>query len=93
MTNDAKAVFQRNPDLLAAKVNDEAVMMSVEHEQYFGLNGLGAVVWDLLESPASPEGVARRICEEYDVTEERCLQDVLGFLAEMEKLGLVSRAE
>lgn len=84
-------VYQRNADLIGANVDDELVMMSVEHGQYYGLGGVGPRVWELLEKPQTLDELIAAILSEYEVERSVCERDLVGFLAEMEKLGLVER--
>ena len=35
--------FARNPNLVAAEMDGDMVMMSIEHGTYFGLTGIGPV--------------------------------------------------
>lgn len=83
--------YCRNPDLIGATIDDELVMMSVEHGQYYGLGGVGPRVWELIEEPRSFDELIDRILEEFEVTREVCEKDMVEFLLQMEKLGLVER--
>lgn len=82
----------RNPDLIAADMDGETVMMSIERGAYFGLGGIGSRLWDLLEQPTTVTDMAATICEEYSVDSETCMQDIRGFIAEMMENSLVMAA-
>lgn len=84
-------VYQRNADLIGASVDDELVMMSVEHGQYYGLGGVGPRVWELLDQPRTLNELVEVILDEYEVERAVCESDLVGFLAQMEKLGLIER--
>ncbi len=83
--------YRRNPDLIGAAIDDEMVMMSVEHGQYYGLGGVAPRVWELIEKPCTLDGLVNAIVKEYEVDQETCRNDLVGFLAQMESLGLVQR--
>lgn len=83
--------YCRNPDLIGATIDDELVMMSVDHGQYYGLGGVGPRVWELIEEPRSFEELIDQILEEFEVSREVCENDMVEFLQQMEKLGLVER--
>jgi len=83
--------LQRNPDLIGATVDDELVMMSVEHGQYYGLGGIGPRVWELIEQPLSFNQLVDQILEEFEVERAVCEQDLGEFLKQMEQLGLIKR--
>lgn len=83
--------YTRNKNLVGATIDDELVMMSVEHGQYYGLGGVGPRVWELIEEPRTFEDLVNQILEEFEVEREVCEKDMVEFLAQMEKLGLVER--
>lgn len=83
--------YCRNPDLIGATIDDELVMMSVEHGQYYGLGGVGPRVWELIEQPRTLEQLVEQVLEEFEVEREVCEKDMVEFLEQMEKLGLVER--
>jgi hypothetical protein len=73
----------RNPDLIAADMDGDTVMMSFERGTYFGLGGVGPRVWTLLENPTSIAAIVTTICAEYDVDEQTCTEDIQRFIAKM----------
>lgn len=85
-------VYRRNPDLIGATIDDELVMMSVEHGQYYGLGGVGPRVWELLAVPRPLSALVDQILDEYEVQRDVCERDLRGFLEQMEKLGLIERS-
>ena len=85
------STFRRNANLIGASLDEELVMMSVEHGQYYGLGGVGPRVWELIEAPRTYEQLVEQILEEFEVEREVCEKDMLEFLEQMEKLGLVER--
>lgn len=85
-------LFSRNPDLIAADMDGDIVMMSIEHEEYYGISGVGPRVWELLATPISVADITRVICAEYAVDEATCQSDMQAFVEELMRLGLVSVA-
>jgi len=83
--------FRRKSDLIGATLEDELVMMSVEHGQYYGMGGVGPRIWELIETPRSYEELVEQILEEYEVEREVCEKDMLIFLEQIEQLGLAER--
>mgnify|MGYP005846936347 CR=1 FL=1 len=86
------AIYQRNPDLIGASIDDEMVMMSVEQGQYYGLGGVGPRIWDLLEKPHTLDQLVEQVIEEFEVERAVCEKDMVGFLEQMEEFGLIERA-
>ena len=83
------ARIYRNPDMIAADMDGDTVMMSFERGTYFGLGGVGPRIWNLLEGPTSFSAIVTVICAEYDVDEQTCTADVQRFLAKMIENKLV----
>ena len=83
----------RHPDLVAAEMDGDLVMMSVEQGEYYGVGGVGPRVWELLEEPVSIDGITATISSEFDVEEGRCREDMAQFIHQMFEMGLVQRHE
>lgn len=88
LTRDTIVV--RRQDLLSADADGETVMMSLDQGRYFGLNGLGSRVWDLMQSPVSVDGICLQLESEYDVSPADCESAVLTFLSELARNDLIS---
>lgn len=71
--------------VLFNRVDDELVMMDVERGVYFGINAVGATIWEKIDNPISIQEVINQLLEEFDVSEEICTQETLAFLREAEK--------
>ena len=67
----------------------EVVILDLTSGTYYGLDTLGAQVWSLIEQPASIAAIRDAIVAEYDVDAATCERDVLGFLEQMQAVGLV----
>ena len=74
-------VSQR-PDLVAADMGDETVMMDVLSGKYFKLSSVGGDIWNLIEEPVTVEELINKLTSEYDVDRETCQTQTLDFLDE-----------
>jgi hypothetical protein len=86
---DPGTVIVRDPDMIAADMDGDLVMMSIERGEYFGIGGVGTLVWELLEQPTTVDRLAAAVCEEFEVDAATCSKDLLGFVNELLTLGLV----
>jgi len=86
-------LLQRNPDLVAADLDGELVMMSAEAGRYYGISGVGSRAFELLSSPISVDKLVDIITTEYDVTPAECRRDMRAFVEALLKNGLVHTAE
>ncbi len=75
----------------SALVQGERVILDLKRGGYYGLDPVGAYIWELIEQPTTVEKVIDAVMAEYAVSRERCTEDVIGVLAELEQHGLIKR--
>ena len=63
--------------------------MNLKNSVYYGMNAVGARVWDLLKQPTSVGKLRDVLLEEYEVDAERCGDDLLALLETMRSEGLI----
>ena len=78
-----ETVVVASPDQVSSDLAGETVLLSMTSAQYYGLDGIGSRIWELVSTPVSVSEVCATIVGEYDVTPERCEADVLRFLGEL----------
>jgi len=84
MTIGLDTTLSRNSDILHAPVGtEEAVMMSVAAGKYFGVNAVGARMWELLETPKTISQLCTQICAEFEVDAPTCEASILKFTDEL----------
>jgi len=82
--------LSRNGAILHASVGTkEAVMMSVATGRYYGVNAVGARIWELLETPKTIAQLCAQICEEFEVDMQDCQAAVLEFTGDLINDGIV----
>jgi hypothetical protein len=79
----------RNPDIRIAPVGEELVMFSVDRGKYYGLNEVGAAVWQGIESPVSVGRLCAGLQDHFDVSPKQCLEDVSRYLEELQAEALI----
>ena len=66
------------------------VLFSSETEVYFGVNTVGAIIWELLPKSSTVEHLCATLTERFhDVGPERIRHDVLSFISDLRANGLV----
>jgi hypothetical protein len=75
--------------MLSTELDQETVLMSIDAGAYYGLKGTAQCIWEQLETPLTFSALVDRLVEEYEVSPEICAADLSGFLAEMEREGLL----
>lgn len=81
--------IQRADDVFATEMDDSLLMMSISRGVYFGLNGVGPRIWQLLEQPTTSADIVQQLQQEYAIDQERCQAEVDGFLQGLRERGLL----
>ncbi len=76
-------------DLLSGEFDADAVILDLRNGVYYGLEGAGARIWQLLQRPTSLGAVRDAIVAEYDVEPQRCEADLNDLLVNLLDRGLV----
>ncbi len=76
-------------EVLARQVGEETVMLDLAKGAYFGLDPVGARMWQLLAEGKTLVEVCDAIVEEYDVSRDAVEQDLLGLVADLMSQGLL----
>ncbi|HEX6099720.1 MAG TPA: PqqD family peptide modification chaperone [Thermoanaerobaculia bacterium] len=76
-------------DQMASDVAGETVILGLTAGRYYGLDAVGARVWQVIQTPTPFADLRRTIVSEYDVEPERCEADLLTLLQKMADAGLV----
>jgi hypothetical protein len=80
----------KSTNLLYQPLGEEAVILNLDNEQYFGLDETGVRLWQLLDQYHEPNAIFTHILAEYDVEEEDLRRDLATFIDELVAAGLVS---
>lgn len=72
--------FRRNEDIIASEVDNEIVMMDVSGGRYFGMDSVGAALWNCLDQPKDLNTLVDELCSKYDVSSHKCREDIKPFL-------------
>ena len=83
------SIVVASPDQVSSDLAGETVLLSMTSAKYYGFAGIGSRIWELIATATSVRNVCDSIAEEYEVSREECEADVLGFLEQCVKSGLV----
>lgn len=89
---EPSSVVSQSDKQVAADLDGEVAMMSIENGEYYVLDSVASRAWELLEKPIRVSDLCARLVEEYDVEAETCQRDTLDFLAQLHKKGLIDVA-
>lgn len=74
---------------VSCNLGDEAAILNLKNTVYYGLNPVGARVWNLVQQSRSVSEIRDALLEEYDVVAEQCERDLLELLEKMREQGLI----
>ncbi len=74
---------------ISSELADEAVILNLDSGIYYGLNEVGARIWELIQQPQSFIELYEALLEEYDVSAEACKQSLTKILLDLKNVGLV----
>ncbi|HMK67635.1 MAG TPA: PqqD family peptide modification chaperone [Stellaceae bacterium] len=86
------STVQRSEEQIAAAVDDEIIILSVERGSYFGLDDIGSDIWERLANPIRVDALCDALAAEYDANRAVIERDVLALLGKLVDAGLVSAA-
>ena len=80
-------------DQVSCELNNETALLDMKTGVYYGLDPVGARVWELIQQPRAVSSIIESLLDEYEVEEERCTQDVLALIAQLQENQLVEICE
>ena len=92
MTISMQSKVTRSSNPIAEPVDDELVMADIDAGKYYGLNDIGTAIWRNLEKPTTVEDLCKQLCDEYEVSAEQCLAEVMAFLEDLASRSLITVA-
>ena len=79
-----------NQRVAFTEIDDDVVMMGPENGLFYGVNSVGAEIWNLLQSNAlSLSEICEQILQRYDVDESQCATDVKLFVEDLLNQGML----
>jgi predicted transcriptional regulator len=90
MSLSISSVVQWDPNQIAATVDREIVILSVERGSYYGLDDIGSEIWEKLASPTSIVAICDALAEKYQGDRATIERDVLALMEQMAAEGLIS---
>ena len=90
---DLSTVLKQSTNQVSCNLNDEIAILHLDKTVYFGLEGVGAVIWQALEQPRSVANLCKLILDDFEVAPAECEADVVKFLNSMQDAGLIEVAK
>jgi hypothetical protein len=74
---------------VSCELSGEAVILNLQSGVYYGLNRVGARIWNLLQKPITLDGLQTVVLKEFDVDTARCVDDLNVLVQELLRHGLI----
>jgi hypothetical protein len=84
------SVVVASEDQVSCKLEGEAALLQLTHGVYYGLDEMGARIWEQVQHPISIAELRDRIMRTYDVDPARCERELLEFCGELVRAGLLT---
>ena len=88
MTND---VYAKSDIAYSAEINGRTVVLNMETRRFYHLDGVGCLIWQLLETPSTVNEVAEGISDKCEVPAAECLDDVSSFINSLCSNNLITK--
>ncbi len=89
MTLEYDSMIARRATLVAAQIEEQAMVMDLESGAMFQLNRTGARIWDLLETPRTLADLVAILAQRFPDAGDTLRDDVAAFVAQMRDTGLL----
>ena len=76
-------------EVMARQVGEETVILDLASGTYFGLNPVGARIWQLVSEGRALAEVCESMLDEYEVSREELERDLSGLLDTLTDKGLI----
>jgi hypothetical protein len=80
------------PDLVTQPIEESLLLLRLESEVFFELEGVGVRMWQLLCERGDADAIVPELLEEYDVEEARLRRDLSRLVGELVNAGLLTSA-
>lgn len=87
------SVVQIASGVMSATVAGEVVILEPVSARYYGVEGAGVDIWEMLREQRVVRDLHERLLEIYDVDPERCERDLLAILLGLLEDGLIEVLE
>lgn len=84
---------KRKKEILLQAAAETMVLFNLDNGQYYAIDELGGVLWELCDGTHSVSELVAMICEQYNTTAETAESDVLEFLGELTNEKLLGESD
>jgi hypothetical protein len=86
---DPKCVIAHGDRQASCQIDDETVVMSLEHHEFYALNPTASAVWQLTEVPRPMSEVVDDLVVRYAIDRQTCSDEVGALVERLAHRGVV----
>ena len=83
------SIVVASSDQVSCDLAGEAAILRFNSGVYYGLDAVGAYIWNLIQQPITVSALRDAVLEAYDVEPTRCERDLLALLRKLADEGLI----
>ena len=84
-----RSVVVATKDQVSCDLAGEVAILNVKSGVYYGLDPVGARIWNLMQEPREVVEIQNTITGEYDVDPGQCSRDLMSLLEKLLAEGLI----
>ena len=86
-----RTIFRPSPDVQAASIEGETVLLDLSTGRYYTLNHLGSVIWEHCAGHRTLKDIHADLCDRFEVVPEQALSDLVALINQLVEEGLLQQ--
>ena len=82
-------IVKKSARQVACEFSREVVLLHLDKARCFGLQGVGAAIWNDLDEPRSIADICDELAAQFDVDPAVCRDHAVKFLTSLREVGLI----
>ncbi|NOZ28715.1 MAG: lasso peptide biosynthesis PqqD family chaperone [Chloroflexi bacterium] len=88
-----RSIITAAQDQVSVDLDGEVVILNLKDGVYYGLETVGARVWELIQEPKTLKEILETLLQEYDVEPDRCARELQALLEDLAAKELIEVRE
>ncbi|MBF6568633.1 MAG: PqqD family protein [Candidatus Binataceae bacterium] len=76
-------------DQVSCELGGEAAILDLQQGVYYGLDPVGATIWNLIAQPRRVDEIKQALLDQYEVSPDQCERDLIELLNDLAEHGLI----
>jgi Coenzyme PQQ synthesis protein D (PqqD) len=89
----ARTILRPNPDVQGTNMEGETVLLNLSSGRYYTLNRIGSIIWEHCTSDKTLSEIHTVLCNRFDVSPERALEDLVTLVNQLIQEGLLQQED